>query len=309
MNPHYKNPGITRDDLVRLYATEGMPQDEIGRRYGVSRKTIAYYLRKWQISRRTQSESGRLRWQKETAASVDLEHLQEALRSGKTAINIAREQGCSRRTVSRLIRSDADLERMRNRNRSEHQRQLMQNKNPVPRGSKRTVTWREDIDRRSREFMVRLLEMPISRMGFKRYAKVARYVAYRHYRFGRSIPEGLVIDHIFSIADGFAHGVPIPVISHPTNLRLVSREENGRKGARSLVTIEEFLRIVGWTQTGPGRRCAVRATINGQRVEGTPEEIARLMELAKSQGSEQQTRSPRWVDRTGEHEADDRSGQ
>ena len=52
----------------------------------------------------------------------------------------------------------------------------------------------------------------------------------------------------------------------------------------------------------------MRATINGQPVEGTPEEIARLMELAKSQRREMPTRSPRWVDRTGEQE-DDRASQ
>ncbi len=43
-----------------------------------------------------------------------------------------------------------------------------------------------------------------------------------------------------------------------------------------------------------------KAVINGVPVEGTPEEIAKLLQLAKSQNVSQPTRMPQWVDRTGE---------
>ena len=42
----------------------------------------------------------------------------------------------------------------------------------------------------------------------------------------------------------------------------------------------------------------MKATINGQLVEGTPEEIAKLLQLAKSQGAAPAIRMPRWVDKT-----------
>lgn len=42
------------------------------------------------------------------------------------------------------------------------------------------------------------------------------------------------------------------------------------------------------------------AIINGVKVKGTPEEIARLMQLAKSQGGDPAPRMPRWVDKTHE---------
>ena len=47
----------------------------------------------------------------------------------------------------------------------------------------------------------------------------------------------------------------------------------------------------------------MKATINGQPVEGTPEEIAKLLQLAKSQNGAQPTRMPQWVDRTAETKA------
>ena len=43
------------------------------------------------------------------------------------------------------------------------------------------------------------------------------------------------------------------------------------------------------------------AIIHGIRVTGTPEELARLMELAKSaDAQEPPRRHPRWIDKTGE---------
>ena len=47
------------------------------------------------------------------------------------------------------------------------------------------------------------------------------------------------------------------------------------------------------------------AIINGIRVTGTPEELARLMDLAKSADAQQPARRlPRWVDKTGRPVAD-----
>lgn len=44
----------------------------------------------------------------------------------------------------------------------------------------------------------------------------------------------------------------------------------------------------------------MKTVINGQVVEGTPEEIAKLLELSKSLGGQPVQRMPRWVDKTGE---------
>jgi len=42
----------------------------------------------------------------------------------------------------------------------------------------------------------------------------------------------------------------------------------------------------------------MKTVINGQVVEGTPEEIAKLLELSKSLGGQPAQRMPRWVDKT-----------
>ena len=42
----------------------------------------------------------------------------------------------------------------------------------------------------------------------------------------------------------------------------------------------------------------VKTVINGQVVEGTPEEIAKLLELAKSARGPAPVRMPQWVDKT-----------
>ncbi len=42
----------------------------------------------------------------------------------------------------------------------------------------------------------------------------------------------------------------------------------------------------------------MKTVIQGQVVEGTPEEIAKLLELAKSLGGSRAARMPRWVDKT-----------
>jgi hypothetical protein len=52
-----------------------------------------------------------------------------------------------------------------------------------------------------------------------------------------------VIDHIFSINDGYEHGVPVEILSHWTNLKIISRKENSSKGCKSNITIEELYRL------------------------------------------------------------------
>lgn len=48
------------------------------------------------------------------------------------------------------------------------------------------------------------------------------------------------IDHIYSIRDAFLNDVPIEVVSHPCNLRMMSESENKRKNGRSDITLEEL---------------------------------------------------------------------
>ena len=50
----------------------------------------------------------------------------------------------------------------------------------------------------------------------------------------------LHLDHIYSISEGFKNNIPVEVIGHWTNLRLIPKIENSSKGGRCHKTIEEL---------------------------------------------------------------------
>ena len=50
----------------------------------------------------------------------------------------------------------------------------------------------------------------------------------------------LHLDHIYSISEGFKNNIPVEVIGHWTNLRLIPKIENSSKGAKCHKTIEEL---------------------------------------------------------------------
>ena len=50
------------------------------------------------------------------------------------------------------------------------------------------------------------------------------------------------LDHIMSIHHGFKNNIPVYIIAHPNNLRLIPRLENIRKNSSSYITIDEILK-------------------------------------------------------------------
>lgn len=51
------------------------------------------------------------------------------------------------------------------------------------------------------------------------------------------------LDHIMSIYDGFKNNIPVYIIAHPNNLRIIPRAENISKNRSSLTTIDEILKV------------------------------------------------------------------
>ena len=78
---------------------------------------------------------------------------------------------------------------------------------------------------------------------YKEYRKVCARIANRHYGLDR--PEGMQIDHKYSIHDGWLNGIPAPILSHPFNLRLITAEENNSKGLESIISLEELYKGTG----------------------------------------------------------------
>ena len=52
--------------------------------------------------------------------------------------------------------------------------------------------------------------------------------------------QGFTVDHIFSISDGFQNSVPINIISHRTNLQMISQSDNSKKNYRSDKTLTDL---------------------------------------------------------------------
>lgn len=64
--------------------------------------------------------------------------------------------------------------------------------------------------------------------------------------------EGRVIDHKYSVKEGFINQVPISVLSHVCNVELISVSENAKKGAICSITMEELIeRIQNFNELDP----------------------------------------------------------
>jgi hypothetical protein len=62
--------------------------------------------------------------------------------------------------------------------------------------------------------------------------------------------EGYHLDHIVSLAGGFKNGVPLYIIAHPANLRIIPAKDNISKNFKSDMTLDElFKRIETYEQS------------------------------------------------------------
>jgi hypothetical protein len=77
------------------------------------------------------------------------------------------------------------------------------------------------------------------------YHKIKNYHLYLKFgTFNKNNKQGVAIDHIFSINDGFKHHINPKIISHPINAQFLLYGENSRKNKKSEITIEELLYAV-----------------------------------------------------------------
>jgi len=81
----------------------------------------------------------------------------------------------------------------------------------------------------------------------KEYTAAARYltnIIYIQHR-NQVDPKNLrsfdfVLDHVYSIFDGFINNVPLDIITHQSNLQIINRKSNSSKGARSDKTLKRL---------------------------------------------------------------------
>lgn len=71
-------------------------------------------------------------------------------------------------------------------------------------------------------------------------AKAQRWAKEQGYVLGKQTYH---VDHMYSVWDSWLAGLPESVVNHPANLRILEATENSSKGAKSLYTLEELLRL------------------------------------------------------------------
>lgn len=57
----------------------------------------------------------------------------------------------------------------------------------------------------------------------------------------KKVNSGYEIDHKFSVRDGYDNLLPMAVINHPFNLRIITRERNNIKGEKSILSLRQLL--------------------------------------------------------------------
>lgn len=97
------------------------------------------------------------------------------------------------------------------------------------------------------EYYRKLYPMEINGRDRKQYTAAVRHLTNIIYDEYKDIidPNNLrsmdwVLDHVYSIYDGFVNEVPLDVICHWTNLELISKSDNSSKGPKSNKTLEEL---------------------------------------------------------------------
>ena len=231
---------ITKEDLERLYFVENKSTIDIGALYGCDRKNIDYYFKKFSIPKKSLQEAQITAAANKRGTVLDTQYVQEQVAAGRLVGDIAKELKVSRGTLGEHCKRAGFIFRNHAAQRAK-QSDFMKSSNPVPKGSVRTA----DVAQKRRATLSGNLEyatlfLTKDTLTFMQYAKKARTLAYAYYTNNDLYSPDKVIDHIYSIKDGYDNGVPILLISHPMNLRLVSVVENSIKGATSIGNLHDF---------------------------------------------------------------------
>jgi hypothetical protein len=224
---------IEKNDLIKLYSEEKKTQQEIADIYGCSRKNVTYYLKKYDIPRRTAKDA--VAHLRKTDLTAD--KIKELVGCGMLIKDICGEYGVSRSTIKKAIGGKYNFQN--HKAQRVKQSEMLKENNPYcEEGHKKAM------QARTRNFTNKYSDWVD--VSYKTYSKAARHVAYCVY--DQEVPSGCEIDHIFSVKDGFDNKVPVMVISRPGNLRIVSMLENKEKASKSLISFEEFKNKI-WCST------------------------------------------------------------
>ncbi|MCM3099866.1 hypothetical protein [Priestia megaterium] len=237
---------IPEEELIELYVNQKLSINTISKMYNCATNTIKNRLREYNIPIRSKGESLKNNFENRLEVSLTVEKIMEKINEGMFIYEVANFFGVNRKSITkRLKESGIELSQLES-----HQKLMTENN--IKQGKER---WANDpaLQKEHRE---RLKEINKKRSekanlryemahlkSYNEYKKACERLANRFY--GTERPEGMQVDHQYSIHDGYLNGVPAPILSHPFNLRLVTAEENNSKGTDSVITLKELYKGVG----------------------------------------------------------------
>lgn len=252
-----------KDDLERLYWEEKKSMGEIGEIYGCTQSNIAHYFRKFGIPKRTIKESRAFLKRKDGSPAsfpeITVEKIMEMVNSGMLIKDISEHLQLSKHSIGKRLKN-AGINLKNHPKVIKELKERMKTQNPVPKGSNRDKRIMKSALEGQRKMTMKRRNNITT---YKQYGKIARYIAYWHYERGAKIPEGMVIDHIFSVYDGWNVGVHVDDISNPVNLRLIPAQSNLEKHYQSHMTFEEFKNLVG--ELKPFKQPEIRKCLNCEK--------------------------------------------
>lgn len=80
-------------------------------------------------------------------------------------------------------------------------------------------------------------------------SKIDSKLLHQHGKYDQyTNPNGAVMDHMFSVSDGFRSNVDPGIINHPANCQILLQKDNQSKGSKSSISLDELLsRIRDWS--------------------------------------------------------------
>lgn len=163
---------------------------------------------------------------------------------GKMLKEVIEYYGCSRGQMGSFLRKN-NLNFRNNPNARKNQSKLMCGEMNPTKGKKRKNSEMQGVkEAHKKRADVYWDELFKNGMTYEQYAKSCRQIIPREFKekTTKFITE---VDHIFSIKDCWDNGIHPRYASNINNLRIVSANENKLKGKKSLITLNEFLSIVG----------------------------------------------------------------
>ncbi|WP_210608034.1 hypothetical protein [Priestia flexa] len=235
---------IPKEELEQKYFQENSPIPKIAKEYGVSPSWMYTYFKKINIKIRTYNEAVSMvhKERNPNINKVTKEVLESMLQKGLTMAEIARELKVSEIVIADRV-NQFGLREYVEKNIKNFYKKFFKEINPFPKGSNMPL----DLIRKTTDSRMKTYSKKRDKIdNFKYYQSTAAHLSYFYYtKKGAKIPEGMHIDHIFSIWDGWIHKVHPEDISNPINLRLIPKEMNYKKNLRSDITFKQFKSLIG----------------------------------------------------------------